>query len=240
VDVKGTPLGRRQLVRSLGGLGLTAGAGGLAVAGLARAASAQQSSTTTAGASTSTATTVAPTTSTAPTTTTTEPPAAPQPSDLAFLAFAQSVELAMVSVYGLALQSGRVREDTAKAMTAFQSHHQDHAHSYAAMGGKVVTNTANQSLVSAFGQRITAAATEQDVIRVLIDLENAAASTYTAALADVVGTDPAHLVGSILPIESRHAVVLGEAIGQPPTVYAPSFESTSGALTPAQYPIVEA
>jgi hypothetical protein len=159
---------------------------------------------------------------------------------LAFLSFAQSVELALVALYGQAVGSGRLNPDNTKVVTGFQSHHRDHAQSFAGMGGKAITNVTNQTLVSTFGARLQSASSEQGVLQVLLDLETAAAATYTSVLGQLIGTDPAYLVASILPTEARHAVVVGEALGSSTSVFAPAFESTSGAFTQAQYPIVEA
>jgi hypothetical protein len=219
-------------MRRLGGAAAAAAGAAVAVPALATVADAQQSPTTTGSS-------VAPTTSAAPTTTTTLPPSKPLPADIAVLSYANSVELALVSIYDQALATGRVGADNAKIVTRFQAHHRDHAQSFAGMGGKAITNIANQSLVSAFTARVQAAASEQAVLQVLADLETAAASSYTAALANIVATDPAYLVSSILPIESRHAVVYGQKLGAAASTYLPSFETTSGAITPAQFPLVE-
>jgi hypothetical protein len=223
-----------------GGSSTTApgGAGGASTTGAGAAGSGgagSGTSTTAAGASTS----VSPTSSAAPTTTTTLPPSKPLPADIAVLSFANSVELALVAIYTQALATARLGADNAKTVTRFQNHHRDHAQSFAGMGGKAITNIANQSLVSAYTTRIQAAASEQAVLQVLLELETAAASSYTAALANIVATDPAYLVSSILPIESRHAVVYGGKLGASASSYLPSFESTSAAITPAQYPLVE-
>jgi hypothetical protein len=245
-------------MRRLGGAAAAAAGTAVAVPALAAVADAQQSPTTTgaatttagasggsgAGSGTSTtaagaSTSVAPTTSAAPTTTTTLPPSKPLPADIAVLSYANSVELALVAIYDQALASGRVGADNAKIVTRFQAHHRDHAQSFAGMGGKAITNIANQSLVSAFTARVQAASSEQAVLQVLADLETAAASSYTAALANIVATDPAYLVSSILPIEARHAVVYGQKLGAPASTYLPSFETTSGAITPSQFPLVE-
>src|SRR5215471_8916560 len=100
-DVERT-LGRRALVRGLGGFAVTVAGISVAVPVLATAADAQQSSTTAVGgAGATTGTTAAavpvtgsPTSAPQATTTTTLPPSRPQPTDLAFLSFAQSLELA--------------------------------------------------------------------------------------------------------------------------------------------------
>jgi hypothetical protein len=259
VEPNGGRLGRRQLMRRLGAAAAAAGGAAVAVPALATVAEAQQSPTTTGGAATTAgasgasggagsgtsttaagaSTSVAATTSAAPTTTTTLPPSKPLPADIAVLSYANSVELALVAIYDQALATGRVGADNAKIVTRFQSHHRDHAQSFAGMGGKAITNIANQSLVSAFTARVQAASSEQAVLQVLADLETAAASSYTGALANIVATDPAYLVSSILPIESRHAVVYGQKLGAPASTYLPSFETTSGAITPARFPLVE-
>ena len=155
------------------------------------------------------------------------------------LSFANSVELGLVAIYTQALASGRLSADNAKIVARFQAHHRDHAQSFAGMGGKVITNIANQSLVSAYTTRIQAASSEQALLQVLLELETAMASSYTGSISSLVGTDPVYLVASILPTESRHAVVYGERLGAPTDAYLPPFESTSGGITPAQYPIVE-
>jgi Ferritin-like domain len=261
-------LGRRQLMRRLGGAAVAAAGAAVAVPALAGVAEAQQSPTTTGGAGGGGATTVstaagasgtagggsgtsttaaagasttagAATTTAAATTTTTAPPSKPQPEDLVVLSFANSVELAVVAIYTQALATGRLGADNAKVATRFQAHHRDHAQSFAGMGGKVITNIANQSLVSAYSPRIQGAASEQALLQVLLELETAMASSYTNSISSLVATDPVYLVASILPIEARHAVVYGEKLGAPAPSYLPTFESTSGGFTPAQYPIVE-
>ncbi len=230
MDVNREGLGRRQVMGSLGKLGLATGAAALAIPAFAGVAEAQQSSTTTGG----------PTTSAAPTTTTTLPPEKPQLSDLAILSFSQTIELAMVEIYTRALATGRLGTSSAKAATAFQGHHRQHAQSYAGMSGKATVSVANQSLITAYTTLLQAATSEQDVLKILLDLEEAAAATYTANLASIIGTDPAALVGSVLPIEARHAVVIGEALGAATPTYTPVLEPTAGQLTVANYPIVGA
>jgi hypothetical protein len=252
-------------MRRLGGAAAAAAGATVAVPALAGVAEAQQSPTTTGGGGAATTvttaagaagtggggsgtattaaagatTTAGPTTTAAATTTTTAAPTKPQPEDLVVLSFANSVELGLVAIYTQALASGRLSADNAKIVTRFQAHHRDHAQSFAGMGGKVITNIANQSLVSAYTTRIQAASSEQALLQVLLELETAMASSYTGSISSLVATDPVYLVASILPTESRHAVVYGEKLGAPADSYLPPFESTSGGITPAQYPIVE-
>jgi len=243
-DVERT-LGRRSLVR-LGGVAAAAAGIGAVLPALAGPASAQQSSTTAAGGAGATsgttaagvATTGSPTSAPQATTTTTLPPNKPQTTDLAYLAFAQSAELALVQFYGVALASSLLSDKVAKVALAFQKHHLDHGQSYAGMAGKAATGVANQTLLASFQPRLQSASTEAALVQALFDAETAAASTYTLGLTQIIGTDPAALIGSIQPIEARHAAVLGEALNLSVDVYTPVLESTATALSPTQYPIV--
>ena len=112
---------------------------------------------------------------------------------------------------------------------AFQSHHLDHAQSFAGMAGKAATGAANQSLIAKFGPRPAGRRTEADLLTATLEVETAAAATYTAGLAQLIGTNPAALVASIQPIEARHAAVLGEALQLPVDDYTPVFETTAAA-----------
>ena len=98
----------------------------------------------------------------------------------------------------------------------------------------------NRSLVTKLGSRLGPANGEAEWLKLAYDIENAAAATYTALLGALVGIDPATTVASIQPIEARHAVVLGEALGLALADYAIEFEPSStadGALDPSAYPI---
>ncbi len=244
-DIERT-LDRRALVRGLGGFAVTVAGVSVAIPALAGVADAQQSSTTALGGPGATsgttvagvATTGSPTSAPQATTTTTLPPSKPQPTDLAFLSFSQSVELVAVQAYGLAISGTLLSAKVADVARAFQKHHLDHAQSFAGMAGKTATGVANQTLLATFSPKLQAAKSEADLVQLLLQVEDAAAATYTAGLALLIGTDPASLVASIQPIEARHAAVLGEALNLPIDAYSPLLEPTAAALTPAQYPIV--
>jgi hypothetical protein len=245
-DVERT-LGRRALVRGLGGFAVTVAGIGVAIPALATAADAQQSPTTALGGAGPTSGTTAPgvlatgspTSAPQATTTTTVPPSRPQPTDLAFLAFAQSFELVLVQAYGTALSTNLLSAKVASTVRSFQDHHLDHAQSFAGVAGKAATGIANQSMLAAVTPSLQSAASEAQLVQALVQAETAAVATYTAGLAQIIGTDPAALVGSIQPIEARHAAVLGQALNLPIDQYSPVFESADAALTPAQYPIVQ-
>jgi hypothetical protein len=225
-------MGRRSLLHRAGMGGLAVATAGGAVAVLAGAAQAQTSTTAAGPASSPAATTV-------PVTTTTLPPQAPQPSDIALMAFAQTLELALVQLYDVVLGSGHLDASTTPVIITFQSHHRGHGQSYAAFAGKAATSRANAGLLAQYIPRLQAATTQNELFSTLFDLENAAAGAYAAALARVIGTNPAGLVASILPIEAGHAVVLGQASGVTEATLVPTFEPTDNVPTPEQFPIVE-
>ena len=70
-------------------------------------------------------------------------------------------------------------------------------------------------------------------------LENAVAATYAYAIGTLQGTNPAAVLSSILSIEGRHAVLLGQALGKSVTDIIPLFQTANLAsgLDPAKNPI---
>jgi rubrerythrin len=172
------------------------------------------------------------------TTTTTTIAVHPTDDDLTLLAFAQSVELVAVAAYQSAIDSKKLTDATvAEVAMIFQGHHREHAAAFAALAGKAAQDRPNQKLLDAFAPKFKAAADQTALLELAYDLENAAASTYLYALGVVQATEPAKLVGSILPIEADHAVVLGQVLKKGVNDYVPEFETASSALKPADYPL---
>lgn len=225
---------RRRFLQGLGlgGTVLTVGATGVALA--ARSAGAQTSTTT--GGPTTTAT-GGPTTTAVPATTTTLPPKHPSQEDMVALAFTQSIELAVAKGYELAIP--KLGAEMLPVATAFGGHHQQHGQAMAGLAGKLATNTANQSLLAEFEPLFADAPDEAATLKILFTMENAAASSYTAMLGQLTGTNGSQLVASILPIEARHAVVLGQAVDLGLDELSPSFEDPTKAVTIGQYPIIK-
>lgn len=221
---------RRSFLRGAGASGLVVAVGGLTLSldAMVHAAAAQTSTTTTQPGTT---------TSGAPTTTTTLPPRQPDADDRALLGFIQSLELTAVAAYEIALGAKKLGDTAAGIARIFQAHHRQHAQATGSLAGPAAPNVANASLAAAFGPLFQSAASEKDLLLQAYNVENAAAATYAAALAQITGTDPAAVMASILPIESRHAIVLGQAIGLTIEDIAPSIENTKNAATPAKFPI---
>jgi hypothetical protein len=167
----------------------------------------------------------------------------PNATDIQFLAWAQSLELAAVAAYGIAISSGTLTGDHLVAATIFRQHHRDHAAAMGAAAGKNNSGAANVSVVTKLGPSFRSAKTEADLLLAAFKLETAAASTYLDALGKLSGSDPAAAVAAILPTESRHAVVLGQVLvglGAPAFTtddFLPLVEADTSALDPADYPM---
>jgi Ferritin-like domain len=170
-------------------------------------------------------------------------PQQPNATDIQFLAWAQSLELAAVAAYGIAIASGKLSGGATTAATIFRQHHRDHAAAMGAAAGKNNSGVANASVVTKLGPSFSTAKTETDLLMAAFKLETAATSTYLNALGKLSGSDPAAAVAAILPTESRHAVVLGQVLvglGAPKFTtddYLPLVEADTSALDPADYPI---
>ena len=171
--------------------------------------------------------------------TTTTPPKSPSDGDLGLLAWAQSLELAAVEAYGLASASGKLSANVGTIVSVFQRHHREHAQAIGGLASKAALGKANKAILALFGPKFAAAKDERELLTLAMSVENAAAATYAGLIAKLDGTNPAALVASILPIEARHAVVLGQAISAPIDAYLPVREGAgdTSALDPAKYPI---
>ncbi len=171
------------------------------------------------------------------TTTTTTPPVAPNDADLTLLGFAQSVELVAVAAYEAAIAAGKLADDVKAVASAFADHHREHAAAFSAISGKAAPGRPNTTLLASYAPKF-AAATDQNALLILaFEVETATAATYLGFLGQLKGTRGAGLTASIQPIESAHAVVLGQTLGLDQAKYLPSFETTDAAFDPAKYPL---
>jgi Ferritin-like domain len=157
--------------------------------------------------------------------------------DAGINAFAQSVELALAQAYAELASSGKVATPEAvEATNAFAAQHQEHAAALGALAGGRATSTPNRRLATMFAARVRDAPDERAVLRVALTLENEASSTYLFALGSLEATDALRLAGSILPVESQHAVVLAALVNEAPRQTFPAFETQDQALQPDEFP----
>lgn len=158
--------------------------------------------------------------------------------DAGIAAFAESVELTAVAAYTAAAGSGLITtKGVLDAATMFAGHHTEHGAAFGAAAGAAATGKLNQALLDALSPGLGAAKTENDVLKIAYDLENAAAATYLFALGALESAVALQLTASILPVEAQHAVVLGQIIGADAATMLPSFESEAAFVDPAKFPV---
>lgn len=165
------------------------------------------------------------------------PVAAQELTDADIAAFAESVELAAVEAYKAAAGSGKLAQPIVEAGTLFAGHHAEHAQAFGGAAGDKATGKPNAKLLSAVGGQLQNAKDQTAILNIAYDLENAAASTYLFGLGALKSEGALKLAASILPVESQHAVVIGQVLGKPATEFVPSFENQDKALDPAKFPV---
>ena len=168
------------------------------------------------------------------------PAAAQALNDEEVAAFAESLELAAVETYGKVLQASQLKTaGLAETAAMFSSHHVEHARAFGSAAGTKASGKANVKLAESIGDQLKGARDEKAALRVLADLETAAAATYLFALGALQAPSGLQLAASILPVESQHAAVLGQALGKPMADYVPPFESKDKSLDPAKFPVLK-
>jgi hypothetical protein len=215
---------------ALGGLASAAGA---ALAALATSTATAQTDTTAPAGSV-----VGVSTTAAATTTTTLPPKRPTTGDIVILGFIQTLELAATDLYGLAVP--KLTGDIAIVAAAFRGHHQAYGEQLGALLGRRAPGVANASVVRERTDAFSSSSAPE-ILRAMYDLEDSLAASQANVLGDIEGTDGAALLASILPIEARQAVVLGQAIHIDNTELMPLLEGDeNGAIvfTPSEYPVL--
>jgi hypothetical protein len=135
------------------------------------------------------------------------------PADADFAAWAESIELALVTIYNQAMP--RLTADNVATASRFRDHHQDHAGAYATLAAAKATGKANSALIFTTAPAVQALADQPSALNYLIGLENQMAETYAYNLNLLTSTDVYSRVVTTLPIESQHAAVLGSVLGLP-------------------------
>jgi len=154
-------------------------------------------------------------------------------------AFAESVELAAVEAYKAAAGSGKLQAAVVQVGTTFAGHHAEHAKAFGGAAGAKASGKPNAALLEAVGGQLKGATDQKAILTIAYDVENAAAATYLFALGALTSATALQLTATILPVESQHAVVLGQAIGKTATEYVPSFQTEAAKIDPAKFPVTK-
>jgi hypothetical protein len=148
--------------------------------------------------------------------TTTAPPdssSSVPPSDIALVKTAASLEALAVSVYKRVSTSTVVQDPTAsEAIALFQSHHAAHLTAFNALleASEVPAITDPNAVMSGvFDPAVAAAATEEDIERLLLTLEDALSQTYVYATGVASRPEYRASLMTVTGVQARHRALLG-------------------------------
>ena len=160
-------------------------------------------------------------------------------TDQSVALFLQSIELAMVSAYGVASQNGKLHTPSSVALVnAYSAHHTAHASALAAFSASTSTQP-NPGVLLAVGDEMREAPDEMHVLGVAFDSENAIAATYLYAIGVLKGVQVLQSCAGIFPVECAHGATLGQIIGRDPDNDAdmvPPFQTTDDVISITMYP----
>ena len=133
--------------------------------------------------------------------------------DMALARTAASLEKLAVDTYQTGIDSGLVTTAAiASAATLFQEHHQAHLDALngaiKGLGGKEITEPNKAVFDALIKPAVDAAKAEADIVKLALDLENAAAQTYAYAGGTLSVPALRSTIMTIGGIEARHAAVL--------------------------------
>jgi hypothetical protein len=161
---------------------------------------------------------------------------AKDPDDSTIMLFDASLEFAVVAAYQTALDSKKLTAATRKTLATFQGHHRDHGRAFNEIT-LVTAEKPNSKVLATFTPKVKGAADEKALLQVMYGIEEQLAATYLSNLGVLQDKSNAGVVASILPIESQHAVVLGQLLAKQVAEYLPSFQNDRDALDPSAYPV---
>lgn len=154
--------------------------------------------------------------------------------DTAIAMFAAGLEFAAVAAYRAALDSGTLDASLRRVATTFQSHHRDHGRAFNAIT-TATSEKPNSKVLAKFRPKLDSAKTQNAFLEIAYTIEEAAAATYLSVLGVLQDKSNAQATATILPIESQHAVVLGQVLKKDRAEYMPAFQNTQQALDPTEY-----
>lgn len=158
-------------------------------------------------------------------------------ADLTLVKFAHGLELAAAAAYTVAVNTKLLDSSAVETARMFGRHHTEHAGALAGLIPKdQVKMDPNAAVVAAVVPQLESATDQNAVLSVMYGVEEGAAATYLRALGVVDSWLVAGPAATILPIESQHAVVLGQLTGKPESEWMPAFGTTDAAFDPAAYP----
>jgi hypothetical protein len=165
-----------------------------------------------------------------------QPAFAQEAGDAAITAFLESIELAIVEVYGR-IDVALLTPELVATVARFTEHHREHARALAEAAGDEATGEPNPALLDDLDEQLARAGDETSVVNLAFSLETSAAGTYLFALGALEARGALELAASVLPVESEHAIVFGTALELRVPDLVPSFDNQDAAFKPEAFPI---
>lgn len=162
--------------------------------------------------------------------------------DLKVVALAAALENLAVTAYQGALtmagkgQLGSVPPAVGTFVQTAMKQHMDHAQAWNGVltkAGKPAVSGAPLTITAGQVAMLQAAKSVPDVAKLALNLENAAAATYTFATENVSDSGGIMTAATIQPVETMHAAILSFVLGEYPVPV--SFIGTSNAVQPSAF-----
>lgn len=147
-----------------------------------------------------------------PATTTTAPPKRPTTDDVSLLGFAQSVELAAVELYQMAVAAQSLGDTALAVVTSVQQAHVAYAQSLNALLGRQAPGTVLTDVVDQFAADFSG--DEASILSAAFVLEDTAVATHSELIGQLTGVDGAELIASMLIAEARHSAAFADLAGE--------------------------
>ncbi|WP_340267175.1 ferritin-like domain-containing protein [Sphingobium mellinum] len=145
--------------------------------------------------------------------------------DVQLLNAALALEHEGIAAYQIAAESGLLSADVLKVGITFQSHHKTHRDDLAAairrLGGQAATSKSIAEYASALGA--AALKTQNDVLKLALQLERGAANAYLGLIPSLEATEFHLLSARMAGDEAFHAAILGNVLNEPIPQKAPIF-----------------
>ena len=145
--------------------------------------------------------------------------------DVQLLNAALALEHEGIAAYQIAAESGLLSADVLKVGITFQSHHKTHRDDLAAairrLGGQAATSKSIAEYAAALGA--AALKTQNDVLKLALQLERGAANAYLGLIPSLEATEFHLLSARMAGDEAFHAAILGNVLNEPIPQKAPIF-----------------
>ncbi|MBU6330455.1 MAG: hypothetical protein KGR18_10955 [Acidobacteria bacterium] len=160
-------------------------------------------------------------------------------ADTQLLLFLHGVSTAAQQALQAGADQSYLTSTYAERLREFSRHHRDQAARLAKLlpTDVAATSVANPSLLAQMNGRIGGAGSQTALLGVVAEYEETLSATFIDALAEAEHFTVAEAIAGCAPILGQQAASLGADAGEPQPQWLPAFAPTTGALTPAAFPI---